>query len=218
MVMALRVVVPPHPLIGHWLGVLRDRQTPASLYATATTELGRWLTYEALRDWLPHRSIHLETPLASCVAEIVDPGVPLLALPLLTAGLGLWHGAQSVIPSARVQHIWFRDGELGGLDGSIDPRSGVLVFAAELGDANRLIQLLDRLAKLGVEGDRLRMVTTLASAPGLKELGECHGHLTLYTAGIDPDLNEVGQIVPGIGAVPERLFGGTVLESTVISA
>ena len=53
MAMSLRVVVPPHPLIGHWLTMLRHRETPAALYATALQELGRWLTYEALRDWLP---------------------------------------------------------------------------------------------------------------------------------------------------------------------
>ena len=28
MAMTLRVVVPPHPLIGHWLTVLRFRDTP----------------------------------------------------------------------------------------------------------------------------------------------------------------------------------------------
>ena len=55
MAMSLRVVVPPHPLIGHWLTMLRHRETPPALYATAMQELGRWLTYEALRDWLPHR-------------------------------------------------------------------------------------------------------------------------------------------------------------------
>ena len=72
MAMALRVVVPPHPLIGHWLAVLRDRHTPGPLYASATTELGRWLSYEALRDWLPHRSIQVDSPLAATEAEIVD--------------------------------------------------------------------------------------------------------------------------------------------------
>lgn len=218
MVMALRVVVPPHPLIGHWLGVLRDRQTPPSLYATAMAELGRWLTYEALRDWLPHRPIQLETPLASCTAEIVDPAVPLLALPLFTTGLGLWQGAQTVIPSARVQHLWGRPGDWSGLETPIDPRSGVLLFAAEVGDGDALIHLLDRLAELGVQGDRLRIVTTLACAPGLRELGERHGHLTLYTAAIDPDLTAAGDSLPGIGAVQERLFGGTVLESTAAPA
>lgn len=209
--MALRVVVPPHPLIAHWLGVLRDRHTPGALYATATAELGRWLTYEALRDWLPHRRLMVETPLAPCEADLVDASIPLLALPLLTAGLGLWQGAQKVIPTAQVRHLWVQNGTLTGLDGPIDPRCGVLVFAAELADGALLIQLLDQLAAHGVTGDRLRVVTALASGPGLKAVGERHGALTLYAAGIDPDLNEPGQIVPGIGAVAERLFGGTVV-------
>ena len=50
MAMSLRVVVPPHPLIGHWLTMLRHRETPPALYATTLHELGRWLTSEALRD------------------------------------------------------------------------------------------------------------------------------------------------------------------------
>ncbi len=213
MVMALRVVVPPHPLIGHWLGVLRDRHTPPALYATATAELGRWLSYEALRDWLPHRRVPLDTPLAPSEADIVDATVPLVALPLLTASLGLWQGAQSVLPAARVVHLWEQQGEIAGLETPIDTRTGVLVFTAEVATGDRLIRLLDLLAEQGVGGDRLRVVTALASGPGLKALGDRHGHLTLYTAAIDPDLNERGQIVPGIGAVAERLFGGTVLET-----
>ncbi len=213
MVMALRVVVPPHPLIGHWLSVLRDRHTPAALYASATAELGRWLTYEALRDWLPHRRIQVETPLASCDADIVDPAVPLLALPVLTAGLGLWQGAQTVIPSARVEHLWQREGVISAPPQPIDPRCGVLLFMAELSDGEATVALLDELAGLGVSGDRLRLVTALASGPGLHLVGERHGSLTIYTAGIDPDLDPSGAIVPGFGAVEARLFGGTLVES-----
>lgn len=212
MVMALRVVVPPHPLIGHWLGVLRDRHTPSSLYASATAELGRWLTYEAVRDWLPHRRIQLETPLAAAEADVVDPAVPLLALPLLTAGLGLWQGGQTVLPSAQVLHLQESLGVITPPAGPISPRCGVLLFAAELGDGESLLQLLDDLSALGVTGDRLRVITSLASGPGLKAVGERHGSLTIYAAGIDPDLNEAGAIVPGIGDVRQRLFGGTVLD------
>jgi uracil phosphoribosyltransferase len=212
MVMALRVVVPPHPLIGHWLGVLRDRHTPSSLYASATTELGRWLTYEAVRDWLPHRRIQLETPLAAAEADVVDPAIPLLALPLLTAGLGLWQGGQTVLPSAQVLHLQESLGVITPPAGPISPRCGVLLFVAELGDGESVLQLLDDLSALGVTGDRLRVITSLASGPGLKAVGERHGSLTIYAAGIDLDLNEAGAIVPGIGDVRQRLFGGTVLD------
>ena len=53
MSLQLRVYVPPHPLVKHWLGVARDEATPNVLFRSAMTELGRWLTYEAVRDWLP---------------------------------------------------------------------------------------------------------------------------------------------------------------------
>jgi len=204
MAMTLRVVVPPHPLIGHWLTVLRDRQTPPAIYASATAELGRWLTYEALRDWLPHRQVALETPLAPADGAIVDPSVPLLAVPMLRSGLGLWQGAQAVLPSAQVGH-W---GEgLDGLPVGIDPRCGVLVFAAEVASGSGLIAVLERLSALGVSGDRLRVVTALTASAGLKALGERFADLTLYTACIDPELDWAGRIVPGIGVVRDRLFG-----------
>ena len=44
-------------------------------------ELGRWLTYEALRDWLPHRRDTVQTPLASTEGTVIEAGV-LLAVPI----------------------------------------------------------------------------------------------------------------------------------------
>ena len=102
---SFRVVVPPHPLVAHWLTVLRDKQTPSPLFATAMKELGRWLTYEAARDWLPQRSVTVETPLASCEGQVMDPTTAVLAIPILRAGLGLWAGGQDVLPHARVAHM-----------------------------------------------------------------------------------------------------------------
>lgn len=218
MAMALRVVVPPHPLIGHWLAVLRDRHTPAPLYASATTELGRWLSYEALRDWLPHRRIKIDAPLGPAEAEIVDGNVPLLVLPLLSAGLGLWQGGQTVVPSARVMHLWRERQTICGLDKPIHPRSGVLIFCASVSTGECLNQLLDQLAEFGVRGDRLRVVTALASGPGLQVVGQRHGDLTVYTAGIDTELDVEDRIVPGIGDISGRLFGGTDFNPEVVPA
>ena len=92
--MSPRVVAPPHPLIGHSLTLLRDGATPSPLFATAMAELGRWLSYEALRDWLPHRRVTVETPLGQSEGQVVDPEIPLLVIPVLRGGLGLWQGGQ----------------------------------------------------------------------------------------------------------------------------
>jgi uracil phosphoribosyltransferase len=215
MSMSLRVVVPPHPLIGHWLTLLRDQQTPPALFATAMAELGRWLTYEALRDWLPHRSVRIQTPLAETDGQVVDAAVPLLAVPILRAGLGLWQGAQAVLPTARVAHVGLRRDEHTGiaswyldhLPESIGERVGVLVFDPMVATAGSLSQVLERLEAKGVRGQRVRVVSALAAAPGLKHLGERFPDLTLYTACIDPELDGEFRIVPGLGDAGDRLYG-----------
>ncbi len=214
--MTLRVVVPPHPLIGHWLSVLRDSATPPALYATAMAELGRWLTYEALRDWLPHRRVPLTTPDGAAEGDVVDPEVPLLAVPLLRAGLGLWQGGQAVLPAAQVAHVGLArtapsadpDWYLDALPAPLSERMGVLVFAPVVASGATLAGVLGRLQALGVSGKRLRVITALTASPGLKLLGERFPELTLYTGCIDADLNEAGAIVPGIGDPQVRLFAG----------
>jgi uracil phosphoribosyltransferase len=178
-------------------------------------ELGRWLTYEAVRDWLPHRPVTVQTPLAPCEGTVVDGDVPLLAVPILRAGLGLWQGAQSVLPTARVAHLGLRRDEATGLadcyldtlPATIGAQVGVLVFDPMLATAGSLIQVLERLEQRGVGGDRLRVITALAASPGLQRLAERFPQLTVYTACIDADLDGAFRIVPGLGDAGDRLFG-----------
>ena len=191
MAKTLRVVVPPHPLIAHWLTVLRHEGTPAALYRTAMEELGRWLSYEALRDWLPHRREMVKTPLASTEGTMIETSVPLLAIPLLPGGLHLWEGARQVLPNA--------DLCLGGVPTSIESKAGVMVLLDQIDDGEAVVSILSRLHQEGVDGRRLRVITTVCASPGLKRIGEAFPDITLHTACIDADLNEDNQILPGIG-------------------
>lgn len=209
--MSLRVVVPPHPLIANWLTLLRDRHTPDPLFATAMAELGRWLTYEAVRDWLPQQAVDVETPLSRTQGTIVDPDVPVLAVPVLPAGLGLWQGGQPVLPGARVALLAASaDGSGWALDTlpeSIGPRVGVLVYVPVLATGGTLLAVLERLRGLGVEGPRLRVITSVAAAPGLKAVGEAVADLTIYCSCIDAELDAEGRLLPGFGDPARRLHG-----------
>ena len=195
--MSLRVVVPPHPLIGHWLTMLRHRDTPPALYATALQELGRWLTYEALRDWLPHRKELVPTPLSETEGTVVESGVTLLAIPTLPVGLELWQGARSVLPEACLC--------LSGVPASIEANAGVILFADQIGDGESILIQLRKLQEQGVDGRRIRLITALCSSPGLKRLGEEISDLTLHTACIDEVVDQQGLIDPGIGDPVRRL-------------
>jgi uracil phosphoribosyltransferase len=67
--------------------------------------------------------------------------------------------------------------------------------------------VLERLKALGVEGPRLRLVTSLCGAPGLKALGERFPSLTLYAAGIDAEVDGQRRLRPGFGDAAARLYG-----------
>ncbi len=135
MTLQLRVYVPPHPLIKHWLAVARDASTPSPLFRSAMTELGRWLTYEATREWLPTKEAIVDTPLAPSAATFVDPEVPIAVVPILRAGLALLEGAHATLPLASIYHIGFVRNEetlepscyLNRLPATIDPQTRVLI-------------------------------------------------------------------------------------------
>ena len=196
MAMTLRVVVPPHPLIAHWLTVLRHQHTPAPLYGTALQELGRWLTYEAIRDWLPHRPQLVTTATGEAEGIVIESTVPLLACPILPAGLELWHGARSVLPEATLC-----------LDTptQVEDNAGLILFVDQISDGEREVALLQQLQRAGIDGRRLRLITALTASPGLKLIGEAIPDLTLHTACIDAELTDSGMIRPGIGDPVQRL-------------
>ena len=196
MAMTLRVVVPPHPLIAHWLTVLRHQQTPSPIYGTALQELGRWLTYEAVRDWLPHRPQVVTTATGEAEGSVIESTVPLLACPILPAGLELWQGARSVLPEATLCL---------SVPDQVEHNAGLILFVDQISNGEREVALLKQLMAAGIDGRRVRLITALTASPGLKLIGETIPDLTLHTACIDPDLTEDGKIRPGIGDPVQRL-------------
>jgi len=201
MAMTLRVVVPPHPLIGHWLTILRTRSTPPPLYATGLEEIGRWLTYEALREWLPHRKELVETTQSETEGVLIESTVPIIAIPLLPGGLNLWNGGRKVLPNS--------DLCMNAVPQNIEKNAGVIIFIDQITTGEHLKKALSPLRKQNVEPKRLRVITALASSPGLTELGNEYPELTIYTACIDPELAENGEISPGIGNPIVRLNART---------
>ncbi|MAS28072.1 uracil phosphoribosyltransferase [Synechococcus sp. UW105] len=198
MAKTLRVVVPPHPLIAHWLTVLRHAGTPAALYATGMEELGRWLCYEAVRDWLPHRKEAVTTPLQDTEGSVIEASVPLLTIPLMPGGLSLWQGARQVLPNALLC--------LDGVPEVIEPQAGVVVFLDQISDGSQCLKALDKLADRGVDDmRRVRMITAVAASPGLKQIGEQIPDLTIHTACIDESLDDNGRVLPGIGDPVQRM-------------
>jgi uracil phosphoribosyltransferase len=215
MTLQLRVYVPPHPLIKHWLAVARDARTPSILFRSAMTELGRWLTYEAARDWLPTQETVVQTPLDTCAATVIDPQIPVAVVPILRAGLGLLEGAQTLLPLASIYHFGLaRDEEtlqphcyLNKLPEKFDPQTRVLITDPMLATGGSIMATMAELTQRGVDPSLTRIVCVVAAPPALQKLSEAYPGLIVYTATIDEKLDSKGFIVPGLGDAGDRTFG-----------
>jgi uracil phosphoribosyltransferase len=215
MTLQLRVYVPPHPLIKHWLAVARDAETPSVLFRSAMTELGRWLTYEAARDWLPTQETTVQSPLDSCPATLIDPGTPLAVVPILRAGLGLLEGAQTVLPLASIYHLGLVRNEetlepscyLNKLPEKFTPQTRVLITDPMLATGGSIMAAMTELTQRGVDPSLTRIVSVVAAPPALQKLSAAYPGLNVYTATIDEVVNSQGYIVPGLGDAGDRTFG-----------
>ncbi|CAF2111592.1 unnamed protein product [Brassica napus] len=99
------VFVPPHPLIKHWISVLRNDQTPSPIFRSAIAELGRLLMYEASREWLPTVVGEIMSPMGAASVEFIDPREPIAVVPILRAGLALAEHASTVLPANKIYHL-----------------------------------------------------------------------------------------------------------------
>ncbi|NCQ86450.1 MAG: uracil phosphoribosyltransferase [Microcystis aeruginosa W13-18] len=215
MVLQLRVYVPEHPLVKHWLAIARDQNTPSVLFKTAMTELGRWLTYEAARQWLPTLETSVKTPLAECPATFIDPSVPIAVVPILRAGLALLEGAQSLLPLASTYHLGLARNEetlevscyLNKLPASFDPATRVLILEPMLATGGSISMAMAEITGRGVDPTLIRLISVVAAPPALQKLSQNYPSLNIYTAIIDEGLNSRGYIVPGLGDAGDRAFG-----------
>ena len=215
MTLQLRVYVPPQPLIKHWLGVARDAGTPSALFRSAMTELGRWLTYEAVRDWLPTTDTTVQTPLAPCPATFINTEIPVVVVPILRAGLSLLDGAQSLLPLSSIYHLGIVRDEvtlqpkcyLNKFPERFDPRTRVVITEPMLATGGTMTIAMDELTSRGVDPANVRVVSVVAAHAALQKLSVTYPSLTIFTAAIDETLNEQGYIVPGLGDAGDRTFG-----------
>jgi uracil phosphoribosyltransferase len=199
-----------HPLVQHKLTLMRDKTTSTKSFRELLREIATLLCYEVTRD-LSLDPIQIETPLMPMQAQVLS-GKKLVFAPILRAGMGFLEGMLDLVPSARIAHIGlYRDPEsLTAVEYYFKAPSDlserlVIVVDPMLATGNTAVAALDRLKEHGASD--LRVVSLLATEVGIANLLSHHPEVRIWTAAIDPELNEHGYIVPGLGDAGDRLYG-----------
>ena len=191
MAMSLKVIVPPHPLIKHWLSILRDKNTPNVLYSTAFEQIGRWLTYEALRDWLPFKKEFVNTDNGKAEVFYIDNNYPIKIIAQIPEGLTLWYGAKEVIPNGTLA--------LGKIPSIISKNEGIIIFSDQIMNNKNPLETLRVLERKGVESNRILIISSICSDKGLNKIALEYPNQVIYTTCIDKEYESDNILIPGIG-------------------
>ena len=79
-----------HPMIQHKLTIMRDKETPSSVFRKLLYEISLMMGYEVTRDF-PLQDVEVETPLEVATLKKIA-GKKVAIVPILRAGLGMVDG------------------------------------------------------------------------------------------------------------------------------
>jgi uracil phosphoribosyltransferase len=205
----MTITVLDHPLVEDLLARLRERNTGPAEFRTLTRRLGWLLVVEATRD-LQTEPITIETPMEETKSRrLVEP---LVAIPVLRAGLGLLDAATDLYPDTVVGYLGLeRDEE------TLEPRD----YYAKLPPMEgRRALVLDPMLATGGSGSAaiahieahanptsISFVCIVAAPEGVARIEADHPEVPIVAAALDRELNGVGFILPGLGDFGDRLHG-----------
>ncbi|MCA9138276.1 MAG: uracil phosphoribosyltransferase [Planctomycetales bacterium] len=197
-----------HPLIEHHLCRIRDRATPPREFRAAVSRLSMILGVSATFD-LATRPKTITTPL--CQTTGYELSVHVGIVPILRAGLGMVDPILELLPDASVWHLGlYRNEATAEPVGYYDklPHENApnvaMVVDPMLATGGSIDLVIRRLQRWGVH--EIRVLSLIASQPGIDRVRNDFPDVKLFVAAIDPELNEQSFIVPGLGDAGDRIF------------
>ena len=204
------VFVFDHPLLQHKLTMIRKKETGSKEFRELVQEVSSLMAYEMTKS-LPLKEVEIETPITKTKSFVLS-GKTIAIVPLMRAGLGMVNGILNMIPVAKVAHI--------GLYRDPDTLEAVEYYAKFPTDiSEREIFIVDPMLATGGtavaaiqalknrEAKNINFICLIASPEGISAVQTKFPDVQIFTAAIDPGLNEKSYITPGFGDAGDRLYG-----------
>jgi len=204
------VLVVDHPVVAHRLVAMRDASTGGAAFRQLVHELTTLLAYEALRD-LSTEACTVQTPVG-LATDCRRVNETVLVVPVLRAGLGMVPAVQELLPLTEVAYVGLRRDEhtfestvyLDRLPADLAGRR-VLICDPMLATGGSLATVCDLVNGRGAS--HVQALCLIVSEPGLATFRMVHPDVPIACCAVDPDLDERGFIVPGLGDAGDRQFG-----------
>ena len=204
----MQIEVVQHPLVKHILTRLRDASTAPAQFRALARQLTLLLAVEATRD-LPVREHTVQTPLETTQGHSLAQ--PIVAVPILRAGLGMLEAITELFTEVRVGYIGLERDEATAIARAYNCKlppigaSRVLLLDPMLATGGSAAQAIEVLLKAGAQD--IVHICVVAAPEGVRLLNERFPQVRIVAASIDRGLNDRKFILPGLGDFGDRLYG-----------
>ncbi|EPQ31280.1 uncharacterized protein PFL1_01465 [Pseudozyma flocculosa PF-1] len=200
-----------HPLIKHHLANLRLADTSPKEFRSLVGNISTVLAIEATSA-LATKDVQGQGPLSTFTGQQLSERIGLV--PILRAGLGMTEACLDLLPeNTSVLHIGlFREKvslqpvEYYNKLPATPTVDRVLILDPLIATGGTAIACVQMIRDWGVPVDKIQFLCVLASETGVNNLLKAVPGLELWIGHVDPELNEKGLILPGLGDTGDRLF------------
>jgi uracil phosphoribosyltransferase len=197
-----------HPLVQHYLTILRDRRTGAAEFRRCCKGITEVIMVEAAKQ-LSLDFVEVETPLELTSGAQLSTGV--VFVPILRAGLGMLDPAMGIIPGSSVGYIGLERDEATAVAScyyakmpDLSTSSQVFVLDPMLATGGSAAQCVKQIKAHGAK--HVTMVCIISAPEGIAAFEAAHPDVPIIAGKIDRALNDQKYILPGLGDFGDRLF------------
>jgi uracil phosphoribosyltransferase len=202
-----------HALAQKELTVLRDRGTNSIAFRKGLVHLGSYMGYE-IAGGMEKVAREVETPLSTALGYDVPDMDRVVIINVLRAAIPLVEGLIKNFPNARVGIISAWRGEAPKFEIEVNyvkfPTIGrddmVIIADPMLATGNTFRRIVGEVKKRA-NPRKIVLVSVIAYRGAVEKLQEIDPALDIYTVAVDPELNDEGYIIPGLGDAGDRAFG-----------
>ena len=197
-----------HPLVQHYLTILRDRSTKASEFRRCCKRVTEVIIVEAAKQ-LNLDPMQVQTPLEIADGARLSPGI--VFVPILRAGMGMLDPAMGIIPGSSVGYIGMERDEVTAEAKcyyakipNFSASTQVFVLDPMLATGGSAAQCVEQIKAKGAKN--VIMVCIIAAPEGIAAFEKAHPDVSILAGKIDRELNDQKYILPGLGDFGDRLF------------
>jgi len=221
----MRVKVIDHPYVQAVLTTLRNRNTTQIDFRKSLVRMGRAYGLEIIREFETEECI-VETPLGVSARGVRIKGADkVVIVTVLRAAWPMTEGLIKVFPQARQGIVSARRVEEEGMKPGyrfnieisyvkipkIRPDNTVIIVDPMVATGSTMDAVLNEVVKRGI-AKKYVIASAIITPIAIERIGrvakEIGIDVTVYTASVDPEINDKGYIVPGLGDAGDRAFGG----------